>query len=174
VSEGSYVSPQSRIASLQSLEQVKVDFAVPEKYAGDVRAGQAIRFQTAHSSEVHAGRIYAIEPKIDPLTRTVQIRALSPNPGGRILPGSFAQVELILSEDPNALLVPTEALVPELKGQKVFVAVGGKAFPRFIETGLRTEHRIQVTSGLSAGDTVITSGILQLAEGMPVAITVLQ
>ena len=104
------------------------------------------------------------------MTRTVQLRALCPDPDRTILPGSFAEVELILQEFREALLIPTEALVPELLGQKVYVYRDGRAVPHDIEIGLRTESSLQVTSGLTSGDTVITSGILQLAEGMPVRI----
>jgi len=170
VSEGSYVSSDSRIATLQNIEHVKVDFSVPEKYATAVRKGQSIKFRTGLSSQAFTGTIYAIEPKIDPVTRTVQLRAMCPNPDRGILPGSFAEVELILQEFREALMIPTEALVPELLGQKVFLYRDGLAEPASVEIGLRTETSLQVTSGLSPGDTVITSGILQLAEGMPVQI----
>ena len=127
VSEGSYVSSTTRIASLQNLEQVKVDFAVPERYAQTVRVGQSIRFTRAGSEEVYAGKIFAIEPKIDPDTRTLQVRAISRNVGGRLLPGGFAEVVLELERFEAALMVPSQAIVPELGGQKVFIQRGGVA-----------------------------------------------
>lgn len=171
VSEGSYVSPETRIASLQNITTVKIDLSVPERYARDLRPGAEISFRLSGNTTRFRGAVYAIEPKIDPTTRTVLLRARCPNPGGTIMPGGFAEVELSLKEIPDALMIPTEALIPDLQGQKVFLARNGAADQSRVETGLRTEKLIQVTSGLRAGDTVITSGILQLAPGMPIALT---
>ena len=172
VSEGSYVSPETRIASLQNITIVKIDFAVPERYAQDLRPGAEIAFHLSGSATRFRGAIFAIEPKIDPTTRTVLLRARCPNPGEVIMPGAFAEVELSLKEIPDALMVPTEALIPDMQGQTVFLARGGVADQSRVETGLRTEKLIQLTSGVRPGDTVITSGILQLAPGMPVTLTV--
>jgi membrane fusion protein (multidrug efflux system) len=171
VSEGSYVSPQTRIASLQDTRSVKLDFSVPERYATTVRPGQTIRFRISGLKENFEGAIFAIEPKIDPSTRMVLLRARSRNEGGRIMPGAFAKIELVLEELEDALMVPTEALIPDLEGQKVFVASKGVAEERRVDTGLRTEDRIQVTAGLQPLDTVITTGILQIVSGMPVVLT---
>ncbi len=171
VSEGSYVSSTTRIASLQNLEQVKIDFAVPERYAQSVKVGQMIRFTRAGSQEVFSGKIFAIEPKIDPQTRTLQVRALSRNVGGRLLPGGFAGVVLELEHFEGALLVPSQAIVPELQGQKVFLQRNGRAEQSQVEVGMRTEARVQILSGVRPGDTVITTGMLQLAPGLPVQLT---
>ncbi len=171
VSEGSYVSSTTRIASLQNLEQVKVDFAVPERYAQTVKVGQSIRFTRAGSDEVYSGKIFAIEPKIDPQTRTLQVRALSRNVGGRLLPGGFAEVILELERFDQALLVPSQAIIPELGGQKVFIQRDGKAEQAQVRIGVRTDTHVQILSGVQAGDTVITTGLLQLAPGLPVHIT---
>lgn len=171
VSEGSYVSTDTRIATLQDVNQVKLDFSIPERYANDVRRGQSVLFRVTGNDRAYSGRIYAIEPKIDLNTRTVQLRAICPNPEGRIIPGSFAEVELVLGETPDALLVPTEALIPELGGQKLYVVRDGKAVPLMVETGIRTDRNVQITKGLAINDTVITSGTLQIRPGMPVQIT---
>lgn len=171
VSEGSYVSPSTRIASLQNISQIKIDFSIPEKYANDVQKGQSIQFAVAGSAARHQGKIFAIEPKIDPVTRTIQLRAISENRDARILPGAFAQVEFILERINDALMVPTEALIPELQGQKVFVYKSGLAQPQLVETGIRNETKVQITSGLSSADTLIASGTLQLRPGLPVRLT---
>jgi len=171
VSEGSYVASDTRIASLQNLEQVKVDFAVPERYAQAVKVGQSIAFTSAGSEGTYTGKIFAIEPKIDPETRTLQVRAIAKNVGGRLLPGGFAEVVLELERFDAALMVPSQAIVPELGGQKVFLQRGGKAEQVTVRTGVRTETRIQILSGVQAGDTVITTGLLQLAPGLPVQLT---
>jgi membrane fusion protein (multidrug efflux system) len=171
VSDGSYVSSTSRIATLQDVEKVKVDFAVPERYAAQVKTGQTIRFTRTGSDEVFVGRIFAVEPKIDPQTRTLQSRALCENPGGRILPGAFVEVNLELERFDSALLVPSEAVIPELKGQKVFLYRGGRAEQSAVRTGLRTENSVQILEGVRPGDTVLTTGILQVAPGLSLNLT---
>jgi membrane fusion protein (multidrug efflux system) len=167
VSEGSYVSPATRIATLQDSRVVKVEFSIPEKYAGVVKEGDKINFATPGLTEPAAGTIYALESKIDPATRTLRLRALSPNPDGSLFAGAFANVEVVLREK-NALMIPSYALVPELKGQKVFVYEGGKAVARSVEIGLRTDEKVEITNGLEPGDTLITSGVLQLRQGTAV------
>lgn len=171
VSEGSSISPDTRIASLQNIGVVKLDFSVPGKYANTVKKDQIVYFAIAGMDEKLTARIFAVEPKIDPVTRTVQLRAVSPNPDGKITPGAFAKVELVLSRQKDALMVPTEAIVPELQGQKVFLMKNGVVAPQNVETGVRTERMVQITSGIQSNDTVLTSGLLQVRPGLPVRIT---
>lgn len=170
VSEGSSISPDTRIASLQNIVMVKLDFSVPGKYANTVKKDQIVYFTITGMDEKHTARIYAVEPKIDPVTRSVQIRAISPNPEGKITPGAFAKVELVLSREKDALMVPSEAIVPELQGQKVFLLKNGVVASQSVETGVRTERMVQITSGLRTNDTVLTSGLLQVRPGIPVRI----
>jgi membrane fusion protein (multidrug efflux system) len=162
VSLGSYISQNTRIARVLDINPVKVDFNIPEKYAGLVNPGDKISFRLQGRDTEQQGVVYAVEPKIDPGTRTLQIRARSANPGGSILPGAFTEVKLVLDEIENALLVPTEALIPELDGHKLYLFNAGKAVPTKVEIGLRTENKVQITRGIAAGDSVITTGILQL------------
>jgi len=168
VSEGSYVSSATRIASLQNLLSVKIDFSVPERYVNDVRKGQKINFRLTGLSGPYTGEIFAIEPKIDPSTRTVLLRAVCSNDDGKIIPGAFAEIELILRHMDDAIMIPTEALIPELGRQIVYCVENGQARPREVGTGIRTENMIQITSGLDVQDSVITTGILQLRPGTPV------
>jgi membrane fusion protein, multidrug efflux system len=168
VSEGSYVTSNTVIASLQNINPVKIDFSIPERHASDVKTGDQVKFSVAGTNEIFTARVYALEPKIDPVSRTLRIRADYSNPGNRVLPGSFADVELILSETPDAIMIPSQAVIPELKGQRVFLYKNGTAAAQSIETGVRTDQHVQVTSGINPGDTLITSGILQLRPGMPV------
>lgn len=167
VSEGGYISPATRIAILQDNRQVKVDFSIPEKYAGRVREGDRINFTVPGSSRVRNGAIYALESRIEPTTRTLRVRALAPNEDGELFAGAFAKVEVLLGEK-EALTIPAYALVPDLKGQKVFVYKGGKAVAQQVEMGTRTDERVEITAGLQAGDTLITSGVLQLRPGASV------
>jgi membrane fusion protein, multidrug efflux system len=172
VSEGSYVTSATKIALVQDMDPVKIDFTVPEKYLNKINKSEQISFRIADQDKSFSGKIYAIEPKVDPVNRNVQIRAISENKEGKIFPGSFASVELNLHEIPNALMVPTQCIVPELKGQKVFVCKNGKAMPQKVETGIRTESSIEITKGIEPGDTVITSGIMQLKPEAPVKVSI--
>ena len=170
VSEGSYISPQTRIATLQSTNPIKIDLSVPEKYSSRLQPGAPISFTVRGSEETYEGRIYAIEPQIDPNTRSLRLRARAPNAGGALRPGAFADVTVVFDTIEDALTVPSFAVLPELGGQQVFVVRNGMAQPQSVEIGVRTDSTVQVTSGLSLRDTVITSGIQQLRPGLPVRI----
>jgi membrane fusion protein (multidrug efflux system) len=172
VSEGGYVSPTTRIASIQKVNPLKVDFAIPEKYSNQVAVGDLVQFTNDETRQKFEGRVYAIEPKIDQTTRTVQLRARCDNTFGRIFPGSYVQIDLRLKRISDALLVPTQAIIPVLKGQTVLVAKNNLALSVPVKTGIRTATSIQILEGLTAGDTVITTGIMQLRPGMPVTVAV--
>lgn len=162
VSLGSYISPITKIATLTNTNPAKIEFSIPAKYSSIVRVGSTIDFTVENSEQKFVGNVYAIDPKIDPDTRTLQIRAVAPNPNRRLIPGSFARIELILKSKGSALLIPTESIVPEQKGNKVFVVKNGKAVPVQIKLGTRGEKNVEVLSGLFTGDTLITTGIMQV------------
>ncbi len=170
VSPGSYLSSQTRIASLNELDPVKLDFTVPEKYSALMKAGDKISFEVEGFDRTFPGTIYAVEPSIDAATRSLRVRARCPNPEGVLIPGAFANVDLVLRSVPDALTVPSIAVIPELGGKKVFVYEDGVAQPRSVETGIRSESVVQVTNGLSEGDVVIISGLMQLQPGLEVEI----
>ncbi len=168
VSPGSYLSSQTRIASLHDLDPAKLDFTVPEKYSALMRVGDEISFAVEGFERTFPGTVYAIEPSVDATTRSLRMRATCPNRDGVLVPGMFANVELIVRSVPDALAVPSIAIIPELGGKKVFVFEDGRARPRAVETGIRTENEVEITSGLDEGDLVITSGVLQLQPGLEV------
>ncbi len=173
VSEGAYINSNTTVATLYNLNPAKIEFNLPGRYSTQIRAGKKIRFTVENDSKTFEGEVYAVEPQIDLNTRTLKVRALADNPDGVLLPGQFARVELILETIENALLVPTEAIVPDLQGHKVFVNHGGKAKEERVEIGIRTDREVEILSGLKAGDTVITTGILQLRQGSPVRVNVI-
>ncbi len=170
ISEGSYVTPASRITTLTNTNPAKVEFSVPAKYADKIRVGSILKYTTESSEVEHTGRVYAVDPKIDPNTRTLQMRATSPNGNGALLPGAFARIELITGSKGAAITVPNEAVVPEQDGHMVFLVKGGKATPRPVNVGLRGEMNMEILSGLAPGDTLITTGILQVKPGGAVEI----
>jgi membrane fusion protein, multidrug efflux system len=168
VSEGAFVGAATKIATLQRVDTLKVDFAIPERYAPKVKIGSPIKFSVDGRAEEFGGEVYAYDPRIDPETRTLLLRALCPNPGGVLLPGAFANVRLVLAELADALLIPAEALIPDFEAAYVFVAKDGKAERRRVVTGTRTDTSVQVLDGLAAGDVVVTSGLQQLRAGAPI------
>ena len=174
VSEGAYVTPNTIIASIQQINPVKIDFAVSERYSSVVKKGDRLQFSIEGNKQNFTGQVYAIEPKIDLTTRTLQVRAICPNPKGDVYPGAFARVQLALNEIDSALMIPTEAVIPDLKGKKVYRIKNGQAEFVKIITGLRTDTKIQVVEGLSVGDTIITRGIMQLKPGSAVKVTELK
>ncbi len=171
VSEGSYINPSTTVATLQNINPLKIDFSVPEKYFNQVKTGNQISFTIQGLKKTFIGKVYAIEPKIDPNTRTLKMRAISKNDNLELFPGSFALVELVLRKIDNAIVIPTEALTSDIKGQKVYVINKGKAFERQVVTGIRQDRSIQIVNGINAGDTIVTKGILNVKQGGPVKIT---
>jgi membrane fusion protein, multidrug efflux system len=169
VSEGSYVTPSMLIATLRDDTPVKIDFSVPERYASLIKAGDHIDFTVQGVTQTFGGSIYALESSIDTATRTLRVRATSPNPDGALVPGAFADVSIVLAER-DALTVPAYALIPELNGHRVFVYSAGKAESRSVDIGTRSDERVEIVHGLDPGDTLITSAILQLKPGTAVAI----
>lgn len=174
VSEGAFLNPSTAIAQLVDFTPAKVDFSVPERYMAQVKIGDQIRFMVEGIREELPGRVYAIEPKIDPSTRTIRLRAVCTQPNAEVIPGAFANVEMILTQQEGTLALPTEAIVPEMDRKKVFVVRNGKAAEQTVETGMRTPDRIQIISGLAAGDTVIVSGVLQIRSGSSLNISIVQ
>ncbi len=171
VSVGSYLNPGNSIAELFKINPVKIEFNVPSKYLQLVNEGDQVNFTVdAYPNETFTGSIYAVEPQIDPQTRSIRLRAKANNDDRKLFPGQFARINLILETIPNALLIPTEAVIPELNGKRIFLYKNGKVTSQSITTGLRMEDNVQVESGISPGDTVITTGILQINQGSEVNI----
>ena len=163
-------SPSTIVAKLTKLSPLKVEFAVPERYANDVKIGAGLDFTLEGKLNAFHATVYARESKIDPTTHTLTIRALYPNANSAVLPGRYASIKLNKDEIQNALAVPSEAIVPEMGKDKIFLYKSGKAQPTEITTGIRTEAEVQVLQGLNVGDTIITSGTLQLRTGLPVTL----
>ena len=168
VSEGAYASPNVVVAKLAKIQPLKIDLFVPERYANQIKPGTKLSFTVDGQQATFQGAVYATESKIDLATHTFAVRAHYSNAQGRLLPGRFVTVQIRLHDIPDAIAVPTEAIVPEMGVDKVYLCKGGRAHAVEVTTGLRTDAEIQILEGLSVGDTLITSGTLQLREGLPV------
>lgn len=170
VSIGSYVTPLVAVAKIHQIKPIKIDFSLPEKYTPLLKTGDEVHFKTESSTQSFSGKIIVKDPEVDFNTRSVRYRALSNNAKEILLPGAYARVEIPLKKSSEYLFVPTEAIVPFLKGKKVFVVKDGVAEEKIVETGLRTEDHIQVLSGLEVGDSVVVNGNYQLKKGAPVKV----
>ena len=170
LSEGSFATPSTKIARLIKTSPIKIEFSIPEKYASEIRIGYPITFNIDGSNQVYNASVYAIDPKIDINTRTIVLRALYPNKNEELRSGRYAGITLELSKIDNAVAIPTEAIIPEMDGEKVFIYKRGKAQSVNVTTGLRTESKIQIRDGLKEGDTLITTGIMQLRQNLPIVL----
>lgn len=162
ISEGAYVTPQTLIATLQQLSTLKIDFAIPEKYAQSIKNNSRLQFIIDGFKDTFDATVFAIEPKIDVATRNIKVRARTQNTSGKLLPGMFANVSLGIASHQNAVMVPTQAIMPIARGKQVIVVKAGKATYVPVETGLRDADLVEITSGIQVGDTVVTTGLMQL------------
>ena len=170
ISSGTYLTPAILVTKLVNTTKVKITFSIPEKYANQVKSNTTIRFKVAGSEDSYTAKIYAIEPEIAVATRTLQVRAIAENKDGKLLPGTFADVELPLDTIKDAIVVPTEAIIPIQNGKKIFISSNGLAKEIMIETATRTETSVLVLSGIKEGDTVITNGVMSLKNDDPVKV----
>lgn len=170
ISVGAYASPTTIVSKLTRIIPLKVEFAVPEKYVNEVNPGTALSFTIDGSLQNYAATVYAKESALDRNTHTLTVRAMYANPNGRLTPGRYASINLKKQEIQDAIAIPSEAIVPEMGKDKVFLYKSGKAQPVDVTVGLRTEDRVQVLRGLNVGDTLITSGTLQLRTGLSVVL----
>lgn len=170
ISVGSYASPTTLVAKLTKIAPLKVQFSVPERYANQIKRGTKLTFNIEGKLDAFPAEVYAVESTIDPTMHNFMVRALYPNIGHVLLPGRYASIRLKKQEIPNAIAIPSEAIVPEMGKDKVFVYKSGKAQPVEVITGLRTDAEVQVVRGLQMGDTILVSGTLQLRTGLPVTL----
>lgn len=156
VSPGAYVTPQTLIGTLQQTDKVKIDFTVPETFANIIKKGNKIRIQTSEMKESTDATISAIEPQINSATRNIKVRALLSS--GTISPGAF--VKVLLDQGREGIMIPSNAIIPDALANQAVVIHKNKAVFTNIETGLRNNNLVEITSGINPGDSVIISGML--------------
>ncbi|CAD0007137.1 efflux RND transporter periplasmic adaptor subunit [Flavobacterium chungangense] len=172
ISPGTYITPTVLVAKLVNTGKLKITFSIPEKYAAQVSSGSVIDFSVSGSDKIYKAKIYAIEPEVEVATRTLKIRAIAENSDGKLFPGTFADVKLPLNIIKDAIVIPSEAIVPIQDGKKVYIANMGKAKEIKVEAATRTDASVLILSGLKAGDTLITSGVMSLKDEAPIKVKV--
>ena len=174
ISVGAYISPQQTIASIQQLNKVKIDFTVPEKYSSQIVKGSKINFFIDGNEKPFSADVLATESAVDVNTRTLMIRALADNSNAALKPGVFVKVTIKLATTKDAMMLPSIAIVPILKGQQVFVSHDGVATATKVKLGVRNDTTIQVVEGINPGDTIVTVGVMGVRDGMPLKFTSVQ
>lgn len=172
ISPGTYITPTVLVAKLVNTGKLKITFSIPEKYASQVKSGSNIEFSVSGSDKIYTAKIYAIEPEVEVATRTLKIRSIADNIDGKLFPGTFADVKLPLNIIKDAIVVPSESIVPIQDGKKVYIANNGKAKEVMVDATTRTDVSILILSGLKAGDTLITSGVMSLKNEAPIKVNV--
>jgi membrane fusion protein (multidrug efflux system) len=171
ISPGTYVTAANLIAKLVNVDKLKITFSIPEKYASQIKQNTVLNFKVANSINSYTAKVYAIEPGIDTNTRTLQVRAFADNSNGKLLPGTFANIDLHLETINDAIIIPSQSIVPIQSGKKVYVANNGQAKEIKVETANRTDTSVLVLSGLKIGDTLITSGVMSLKDEAPIKLS---
>jgi membrane fusion protein (multidrug efflux system) len=169
VSPGAYVNKGDDIVRLDALGDLKLEVPVPEIYLPLVRIGLPITLTVdALPGKTFSGKVYAIDPVVDPVSRNVRVRARIANPAGQLKPGMFARATANLGGKTRTILLPEQVIVPKPDGSYVFLAVDGKADLRKVTLGKREPGRVEILSGVKVGDMVILDGQIKLRPGVPV------
>ena len=168
VSEGDYLETGKTITNLENIDPIKVEFSIPEKYFADIDTGKKISIAVDAYDNPFTGEVYAIDPKIDPDTRNIRIKARVPNSMNLLRPGMFAYVSLTLGKKNKVLLIPEEAIIPSGKTSSVFRVSDGIAQLIPVVIGIRKDAKVEIIEGLEEGDVVVTAGHMKIRDGMPV------
>lgn len=171
ISDGAYVTPQTTLTTIRQNSQLKLDFTLPEKFTNSFKIGQMVDFTVEGNPKKYSARVIAAESGLTENTRSLNIRAQVLNNDGKLLPGIFAKVATDFNADPNGLMVPTQAVLPQSRGKKVIIYRNGIANFTDVETGVRDSSFVQITTGVKIGDTVITTGLMSLKPEAKVEIT---
>jgi membrane fusion protein (multidrug efflux system) len=170
VSPGAYVTPANILTTISQVSNLKIQFSVPERYGALLTNGLPVSFAIDGTNKTFQASVLATEVRIDEMTRSLAVRAAIKDKDPALIPGAFAEVRIVLGRSDDALMIPSIIVIPQGRKKQVYQYQDGKAMPVEIETGVRDSIQIEVTSGLKAGDTVITSSLLFLRPGMDVSL----
>lgn len=174
ISIGAYVTPATVVTTIRQINKLKLEFAVPEKYTPKIETGNVINFTTEASNKKYSAKIVATESGITEENRSLKVHAIVENVDKNITAGSFATVNFNMGDNNNAIMIPTQAIIPEARDKKVIVLKNGIAKFNVVKTGERDSAKVEILSGLAIGDTVITTGLLNIKPGSKINISTLK
>ncbi|WP_052273023.1 efflux RND transporter periplasmic adaptor subunit [Flavihumibacter solisilvae] len=162
VSMGAYVTPATLITVIRQEEQLKLEFTVPEKYSSKISAGKQVQFTVEGLGKPIFAKVIATEEAVTEDTRSLKVRSVVQGKAAQLIPGAFAKVQLDFGKDDNAIMIPSQAVIPQARYKKVIVYRGGTAKFETVTTGVRDSTYVQITSGIQKGDTVVITGLLSI------------
>jgi membrane fusion protein (multidrug efflux system) len=171
LSLGAFAAPTDVLTTIRQVDKLKLEFAVPEKYAREIGPGYVVKFRVDGGQKDHNAVVLATESSVDQNTRTLKLRAVVNGNNNELVPGIFAKVNLQLGKDTSALLVPSQAVVPTARNKQVYLLRKDSVLFTVVETGIRDSAYVQVLKGLQVGDTVITTGLMAVRPNAKVKIT---
>jgi membrane fusion protein (multidrug efflux system) len=170
VSVGDYVTPSTRLLTLQTTDPQRAVIEVPERHAASLRRGQVVEFTVAaYPERVFRAVTEFIDPVVQPSSRAIVVKARAPNAHGLLRPGMFVEARLATATRPGAVVVPEDAIQPLRTTNVVWAVVDGRASRRMVRLGTRSQGTVEVLSGVEPGELVVVGGLERMAEGMPVA-----
>jgi membrane fusion protein (multidrug efflux system) len=170
ITKGAFISPQTLIATLRKVSQLKLDFTVPEQYGTIMKNGTAVNFTIEGSSDIYQASVSATENIISEENRSLRVMANVTKPGNKLIAGAFAKVKVPLADKNNALMIPTQSVIPDARNKKVIVIKNGLAAMEIVTLGFRDSSKVEITSGLKAGDTILVTGLLTAKPGSKVVV----
>ncbi len=165
ISVGAQISPSTLLTTIRMEDKLKLDFSIPEKYSSEMKPGLKVKFTIYGKDIQYDATVIASEGSIDASTRNIKVRALVNSKSEELVPGGFTTVQLTLGENKDAIMIPTQAIIPQERNKSLIVSKNGNAHFVLVKTGVRKESMVEITSGINLGDTVVTNGLLFLKEG---------
>lgn len=174
ISPGAYLMQGDLITLLVQSDKIRVNFDIPSRYASLAKVDMPVKVIASSANDTLTATIYAVEPVISADSRSLNVRAVIDNKENMLIPGDFAQIVFETAIDEQALMVPAEAIIPELNRQVVYLSKNGIATRREVETGTRTQNMVHIIDGIAPGDTVLVTGLMEVRDGSPARITQLK
>jgi len=171
VSIGAIVSSATLVTSIQQVNPLKMDFLVPEQYKDIVHKDDIVHFTVAGMPDTMQGKIIAMQPGADMTTHNITMRALVQNNSGKLFPGTFTNVFITLDRKSEAITIPSQSIIPTSRDKQVAVVRNGKVDMTIVQTGERLQARVEILQGLKPGDTVLTTGMMQVKQDMAVKVS---
>lgn len=174
ISNGAYVTPVTIITTISQVSKLKMEFTVPEKYSENMRRGRIVSFTVSGSDKKFTSSVMATESNIEANTRTLKVRSVVDGNHSFLVPGAFAKVTLEMDKNDEALVIPTQAVIPQARNKRVIIYRNGEAKFEIVSTGIRDSSFVQITEGLKAGDTVVTTGLLAIRPDSKITLSKIQ